>query len=890
MAISSRTRNLVFASLAVLAAVGGWLGVVLAQSDRAESAAFSALVVVLIASGFRAWFAPSTNGRDWWFGCAAFGLFHLLSPSTGPRQPLLSMGVDRLADLAFGPAWDQNGNPAVGIDGRLVPPSRFGEWLSRIQIDRNGSPILGYPHFIRGVTKTFACLAFGLIGALTASHLRRAVGAEASGPDRVPRVPRLGLAAMAVVAAMAGMTFVLDSRPEIYQDGWFAKARGPRPRTSPCSRPRRSWSWSPRSRPDSRGDRLARGGRDSPWSAGVPARDRHGDVRDVAPGWLRPWHQAALNRFVAEERSLVVQIRGLILMDYHTQSFYQLGRDWIALFFFLPSAWLGSIVARWVDRLARRRAEWRPRGRRSAIARMMIGLVGVGLFLAAIRGGSATWTAVLGHPIAALMLFASLWAVLGTRSAPLVVVRVRAGRRRRLPPLGHSRHHAHVRRQPRDPLADPRRRRAAPSRRLRAGDGPFRAELPHELRREDDGNPRDVYPLPRVRPHGRVPAPGVGRRHCCTIHRSPIRGELARTAYRSSSRSRIRPARIRLPVLKGHDHAEAAVPDRRRPGRGRVRVRGAGPAGRVDVPRVGRRADRADDDLRARGDHRTGRPEGPTRRRVRAGVVRRRGPAHRRGVVRRPAPLARGGPPPASPGVQRDPGDEPPRHRTERRVPHPARPVDHGVADHPDGHLPGREPGCGIVWRDALRGDRPILPPAVMAEGDEPLGDRPRRGRDGGVLRVADLVGVRSRLPRRDRPDAGLRDRRASRPRRRPGEVVRLRPDRGDDLRPGLVPVDPAGILPGVAGRPGRDGRGEARPVGRTEDHLRQRPPRRHGLRPVAGPEVGAHPARDALRLDPRRPGGGSPRGRGRDSGTKAAGPPGPGRRCSWSSSRPRRS
>src|SRR6478735_6451783 len=96
-----RSRRFVYGSIATLIGFGGWLGVIAARWDRVEGIVFSVFIVALIAAGYAAWFAPSAEGRDWWYGFALFGLFHLLAMSSGARQPLLSAGVDQLANLAI---------------------------------------------------------------------------------------------------------------------------------------------------------------------------------------------------------------------------------------------------------------------------------------------------------------------------------------------------------------------------------------------------------------------------------------------------------------------------------------------------------------------------------------------------------------------------------------------------------------------------------------------------------------------------------------------------------------------------------------------------------------------------------------------------------------------
>ncbi len=411
----ARTRNLAFTIVALLLAVGGWIGVVLARWDRVADAAFPVLVVALIAAGFRAWFAPTAKGRDWWFGFAAFGLFHLLSPSTGPRKPLLSAGVDRLAEVAFGGAWDENGNPAQDANGGRVTPSRLGRSIAAVRITQNESPYMGYPHYVTEVTKTFAVLAFGLIGGLVASYLGRKAEVAADESTARPRVPRLGLAAMVLVGMMAGLTFVLDSRPEIYQEGWFVRAPG-------CQAGHFALYQTEALLVLFAALEARFGGRSTrPWWLGFALFGGayllviDTAMFDLLPSrWLKPWHQVVLNRFVAECGSLTVSIRGMILMDQATQEFFRLGYSWAPLLGFLPAVWFGSGVARGVDWLARRRATMAPTViRRSSITRMMAVVVAIGLLLAAARGQSEWWLILVCDSIAALLVFAALRAGLG---------------------------------------------------------------------------------------------------------------------------------------------------------------------------------------------------------------------------------------------------------------------------------------------------------------------------------------------------------------------------------------------------------------------------------------------------------------------------------------------
>src|SRR4051812_19367272 len=116
--MGSRSRTLAFGTFAAVVGLAGWLGVIAARWDRVQGVAFALLIVALIAAGYRAWFAPSPEGRDWWFGFALFGFSHLLPPPVGPHQPLLAAVVDRLADLTLGNL-DENGVLVRDSFGRI---------------------------------------------------------------------------------------------------------------------------------------------------------------------------------------------------------------------------------------------------------------------------------------------------------------------------------------------------------------------------------------------------------------------------------------------------------------------------------------------------------------------------------------------------------------------------------------------------------------------------------------------------------------------------------------------------------------------------------------------------------------------------------------------------
>lgn len=420
--MGSRSRRLAFGTIAAAVGLAGWLCVIAARWDRIEGVAFALLVVALIAAGYRAWFAPSPEGRDWWFGFALFGLFHLLSPAVGPRQPLLLAGVDRLADLALGNL-DENGAlirdgvAHSNVLGRRDRPTRLGKALDSLTVFQSGAPSRAYPRYVLGVTKLFACLIFGLFGGLTAAHLGRKSVAMAPAPTGRSRVPLLGLTAMLLVAAMAGITFVLNSRPDLIEirGGWFREAPGSL--AGHFALYQAEVLIVLFAALEARfGDRSCR-----PWwlgfalFGGVYLLLIDTPMFDYLPSrWLRPLHQSALERFVADRASLVVQARGLIMFDYATQEFLRLGYSWAPLLGFLAAAWIGSGLARGVELMARRSPERSgERTKRSSIARMMALIGAVGVFLTAVRGSSDLSTAALGDTLAAVLAFAALWSVLG---------------------------------------------------------------------------------------------------------------------------------------------------------------------------------------------------------------------------------------------------------------------------------------------------------------------------------------------------------------------------------------------------------------------------------------------------------------------------------------------
>jgi hypothetical protein len=403
--MNPRVRSLTATLVGMAMGVGGWFATLWAASDFWTGVAFSSIVLLLIAAAFRGRFARLERARDFWTGFALFGLAQVLaSRPNGPDETMVSIAIDRIGDRVLGVEEDF---PTFRSD--LTP---LGLSLAKVQVTGGGGSLFAYLTYFRETTKRFAGLAVAAIGGLAACHLRRrSVGGVPS--PRLGGCPPLGIAWLYLLAGLIGGTFVLHTRPALVGDGWFQQA-------CPGSEAAHFALFNVELLAVLFAALEARFASESerPWWLGFAlfggayllALD--GSLAAIPPAkWTGDLFQWVYYRFVSDSQQPSVSVRGVIMIDYETTSFFRSGLTWAVLAAFLPVAWLGTLAARLARRLGdpSSRRDWLGRWRvRSGIGRMMVALATIGLFLGALKDPAEWKVTALGDGLIALLLVAAL--------------------------------------------------------------------------------------------------------------------------------------------------------------------------------------------------------------------------------------------------------------------------------------------------------------------------------------------------------------------------------------------------------------------------------------------------------------------------------------------------